>query len=90
MHLLAAAPEGISSLRLAEQIGVTQKTAWFMLQRLRETCGIDPTDLAAVTNAVLFYRPAAKGQAAAKIERRVKSAEATEKKGGQTDGQTPI
>jgi len=32
-------------MQLAKQIGVTQKTAWFMLQRLREACGNDPTML---------------------------------------------
>lgn len=29
-------PKGISSLQLARDIGVTQKTAWFLLHRLRE------------------------------------------------------
>jgi transposase-like protein len=38
MYLLATARKGISSLQLHSQIGVTQKTAWFMLQRLREAC----------------------------------------------------
>ncbi len=27
---------GVSSLQLAEQLGVTQKTAWFVLHRIRE------------------------------------------------------
>jgi transposase-like protein len=31
----ATARKGISSLQLAKEIGVTQKSAWFMLQRLR-------------------------------------------------------
>jgi hypothetical protein len=39
MYLLVTARKGISSLQLAKQIGVTQKSAWFMLQRLREACG---------------------------------------------------
>lgn len=39
MYLLATARKGISSLQLSKEIGVTQKTAWFMLQRLREACG---------------------------------------------------
>jgi transposase-like protein len=39
MHLLVTSREGISSLQLAKQIGVTQKTAWFMLGRLRQDCG---------------------------------------------------
>lgn len=30
--------KGISSIQLALEIGVTQKTAWFMLQRLRMSC----------------------------------------------------
>lgn len=101
MYLLVTARKGISSLQLAKQIGVTQKTAWFMLHRLREACGNDPTHLSgiavqrghwspphlqgpdrmseatraildAVTDRVLAFRPADKGQQAKKIERRVK------------------
>lgn len=41
MYLLVTARKGISSLQLAKEIGVTQKTAWFMLHRLREACGSD-------------------------------------------------
>ena len=36
MYLLLTARKGISSMQLAKEIGVTQKSAWFMLQRLRE------------------------------------------------------
>ena len=38
MYLVVTARKGISSMQLAKEIGVTQKTAWFMLQRLREAC----------------------------------------------------
>lgn len=48
MYLLVTSRKGISSLQLAKQIGVTQKTAWFMLGRLREACGNDPTELAGI------------------------------------------
>ena len=48
MYLLVTARKGISSVHLAKQIGVTQKSAWFMLQRLREACGNDPTELAGI------------------------------------------
>lgn len=41
MYLMATSRKGISSLQLSKEIGVTQKTAWFMLQRLREACGND-------------------------------------------------
>jgi transposase-like protein len=39
MYLLVTARKGVSSLQLAKEIGVTQKSAWFMLHRLREACG---------------------------------------------------
>lgn len=41
MYLLVTARKGISSMQLGKEIGVTQKSAWFMLQRLREACGND-------------------------------------------------
>src|ERR1700674_699831 len=41
IYLLMTARKGISSLQLAKEIGVTQKSAWFVLQRLREACGND-------------------------------------------------
>jgi transposase-like protein len=44
MYLLVTARKGISSLQLGKEIGVTQKSAWFMLSRLREACG-SPDDL---------------------------------------------
>ncbi len=39
MYLLVTARKGISSMQLGKEIGVTQKTAWFVLGRLREACG---------------------------------------------------
>ncbi len=38
MYLVVTARKGISSLQLAKEIGITQKSAWFMLHRLREAC----------------------------------------------------
>lgn len=35
IYLLTCHKKGISSLQLSRDLGVTQKTAWFMLQRLR-------------------------------------------------------
>jgi transposase-like protein len=37
IYLLTTNKKGISSVQLAEQLGVTQKTAWFMDHRIRET-----------------------------------------------------
>jgi len=45
MYLLVTARKGISSMQLAKEIGITQKSAWFMLQRLREACGNNLTKL---------------------------------------------
>ena len=45
MYLLVTARKGISSLQLSKQIGITQKSAWFVLHRLREACVDDLTQL---------------------------------------------
>src|SRR5690349_4591282 len=39
MYLLVTARKGISSMQLGKEIGITQKSAWFVLQRIREACG---------------------------------------------------
>ena len=48
MYLLVTSRKGISSLQLSKEIGITQKSAWFVLQRLREACGNDPTVLSGI------------------------------------------
>lgn len=45
MYLLVTARKGISSIQLSKEIGITQKSAWFVLHRLREACGDDLTQL---------------------------------------------
>lgn len=55
MYLLLVSRKGISSLQMSKQIGVTQKTAWFMLQRLREACGNDSTVLSGVVEIDEMY-----------------------------------
>ncbi len=61
MYLLVTDRKGISSRQIAEEICVQQKSAWFMLRRLREACGgelakprLDMIDV------VLAYRPESK------------------------------
>lgn len=39
IYLVVTSRKGISSLQLSKEIGITQKSAWFMLQRIREACG---------------------------------------------------
>ena len=38
MYLMVTSRKGISSLQLSKELDVTQKTAWFLLQRIREAC----------------------------------------------------
>jgi len=45
MYLLVTSRKGISSMQLSKEIGITQKSAWFVLHRLREACGADLTQL---------------------------------------------
>lgn len=39
MYLISTARKGISSMQISKELGITQKSAWFMLQRIREACG---------------------------------------------------
>ena len=48
MYLLVTSRKGISSLQLSKEIGITQKSAWFVLQRLREACGNDTSILTGI------------------------------------------
>lgn len=45
IYLLNSTKKGIPSTQLAKDISVTQKTAWFMLQRIREACQDESFDL---------------------------------------------
>ncbi len=45
IYLITGHAKGISSIQLSKDIDVTQKTAWFMLHRIRKCFGIDSKDL---------------------------------------------
>ena len=73
MYLLVTARKGISSLQLAKEIGVTQKTAWFILGRLREACGgpmKPPEQLNKIADMALNYHPKLKTKAAKKRKKK--------------------
>lgn len=55
MYLLVTARKGISSMQLAKEIGITQKSAWFVLQRLREACGKDGSILKGIVEIDEVY-----------------------------------
>jgi len=44
IYQVVTARKGISSMQLSKEIGITQKSAWFMLQRIREACKDDNND----------------------------------------------
>lgn len=48
MYKVSVARKGISSLQLAQELGITQKSSWYMLQRIKECCGGQDGPLAGV------------------------------------------
>lgn len=54
-HLMASSKKGMSAHQLHRMLGVTYKTAWFMLQRIREACGNDPTVLSGIVEVDETY-----------------------------------
>lgn len=55
MYLVVTDRKGISSLELSKVIGITQKSAWFLLHRLREACQGDEIMLSGVVEADETY-----------------------------------
>lgn len=53
MWLFAVDRKRASSSQLSKEIGITQKSAWFMLDRLREACGDDEEVLGVVDGAYI-------------------------------------
>ena len=45
MYLLQTARKGVSSLQLSKELGITQKSAWFLLMRLREAFDVEATHM---------------------------------------------
>jgi len=39
MYLIVTSRKGVSSLQLSKEVGITQKSAWFLAQRVRAACG---------------------------------------------------
>ena len=55
MYLVVTSRKCISSVQLSKEIGVTQKTAWFILGRLREACGGDIDKLGGIVEIDEVY-----------------------------------
>jgi transposase-like protein len=55
MYLLVTARKGISSMQLSKEIGITQKSAWFVLHRVREACGSELKHLSGIVECDETY-----------------------------------
>ncbi len=52
-HLLSASKKGMSSVQIGRMLGVTQKTAWFMMHRIREAMReLHPTPIGGANQVV--------------------------------------
>ena len=47
-YLVCTARKGISSVQLSKELGITQKSAWFLLQRIREGCSDESGKLSGI------------------------------------------
>ena len=54
-YLLMTARKGISSLQLSKELNITQKTAWYMLHRLRMACGDEMEALSGIVEVDETY-----------------------------------
>ena len=55
MYLLQTARKGVSSLQLSKELDVQQKTAWFVLHRLREACDLSAFQLTGIVEVDETY-----------------------------------
>lgn len=55
LYLTAASSKGISSVKLGEHLGVGQKTAWFLAQRIRRMMEADDALLSGIVEADETY-----------------------------------
>ena len=55
LYYVLTARKGISSLQLSKELGCQQKTAWYLLQRIREACSGDGNKLFGVVEVDEAY-----------------------------------
>lgn len=55
MYLVCTARKGVSSVQLSKEIGITQKSAWFLLQRIRESCSTKGEKLSGIVEIDEVY-----------------------------------
>ena len=55
MYLIMTERKGVSSLQLSKQLKMTQKSAWFMAHRIRESCMNSPEKLSGIVKVDETY-----------------------------------
>jgi hypothetical protein len=55
MYLLVMARKGISSIQMGKELGITQKSAWHLMHRIREACGSDEVKLVGIVEVDETY-----------------------------------
>lgn len=83
IYLITGHSKGISSVQLSKDLNVTQKTAWFMLQRIRNCFGIDTDQL---DNEVEIDETYVGG----KNKNRHASKKVDKAQGGKSEDKTPV
>lgn len=83
IYLITSHSKGISSVQLSKDIDVTQKTAWFMLQRIRNCFGIDTEMLSNEVEVDETY-------VGGKNKNRHASKKVPNSQGGKSDDKSPI
>jgi transposase-like protein len=53
MYLVTTSRKGVSSLQLSKELGITQKSSWFLLHRIREACGHDKNDISVLLSGIV-------------------------------------
>ena len=80
IYLMTTARKGISSVQFAKEVGVTQKTAWFMEHRIRAACAGGGSPLSGEVEAdESFFGGKARNMHKAQRERRITGRGAVDK-----------
>lgn len=95
IHLMTSSKKGVSSHQIARELGITQKSAWFVNHRIREAMKCEPLAgmLSGVVEADETFvggKPANKSLSKRKAYREARKAQGKGSGGMQVDDKTPV